>query len=112
MTQSSLLPPSLTPHRSSPPTTLLSRQRLSDQLPRINTLPLGSGALAGHAFGIDRAFLASELGFGDVTLNSLDAVSDRDFIAEFMLWASLLMTHLSQASRAGSSGRQTVRDVC
>ena len=60
--------------------------------------PLGSGALAGHAFGIDRAFIASELNFGGITLNSLDAVSDRDFIAEFMLWASLLMVHLSQLS--------------
>jgi hypothetical protein len=136
-------------------------QRLQDQLARINVMPLGSGALAGHAFGkacgrgwiglcglhhhhssrspliqpnprsthnttqpsppntqpttnhtantppdttiisppgIDRAFLAQELGFGAISLNSLDAVSDRDFIAEFMLWASLAMVHLSQLS--------------
>jgi argininosuccinate lyase len=56
---------------------LLRSQRLSEQLGRINVLPLGSGALAGHAFGIDRAFLAKELGFTDVSLNSLDAVRGR-----------------------------------
>ncbi len=61
-------------------------------------MPLGSGALAGHAFGIDRELLRTELGFDSISLNSLDAVSDRDFIAEFMLWASLVMVHLSQLS--------------
>lgn len=59
-------------------------------------MPLGSGALAGHAFGIDRAALAADLGFLKPSPNSLDAVSDRDFIAEYMNWASLLMIHLSQ----------------
>jgi len=81
-------------------------QRLLDQIPRINTMPLGSGALAGHAFGIDRPALAEDLGFVRPTPNSLDAVSDRDFIAEFMNWASLLMVHLSQVRNSiQNSGR-------
>ena len=71
-------------------------ERLKQLSARVNVCPLGSGALAGHAFGIDRASLASSLGFDDISLNSLDATSDRDFIAEFMSWASLLMVHLSQ----------------
>ncbi|CAM9642650.1 unnamed protein product [Discosporangium mesarthrocarpum] len=71
-------------------------QRLHDLLPRVNTLPLGCGALAGHAFGIDRDFLKEELGFTSITLNSMDTVCDRDFVAEYMWWASLMLTHLSQ----------------
>ena len=71
-------------------------QRLVDQQKRINVLPLGSGALAGHAFGVDREMLGEELGFESLSLNSLDAVCDRDFIAEFLWWASLVMVHLSQ----------------
>jgi len=63
---------------------------------RVNVCPLGSGALAGHPFGIDREALAASLKFDSVTLNSLDATSDRDFIAEFMNAASILMVHLSQ----------------
>merc|ERR1740124_813435 len=60
-------------------------------------LPLGSGALAGNAFGIDRAFLAKELGFkGGVTSNSIDATCDRDFVVEVLMWATLTLTHLSQ----------------
>ncbi|KAG5184655.1 argininosuccinate lyase [Tribonema minus] len=70
--------------------------RLQDMLPRLNTLPLGCGALAGHAFGIDRDLLKRELGFGDVSLNSMDTVCDRDFVAEYMWWSSLTLTHLSQ----------------
>ncbi len=62
--------------------------------PRINTLPLGSGALAGHSFGIDREFLRSELGCSTISINSMDAVSDRDFVAEFLWWASLTLTHI------------------
>lgn len=58
--------------------------------------PLGSGALAGHPFGIDRVALAQDLLFEDVSLNSLDATSDRDFVVETMNWASLMMVHLSQ----------------
>lgn len=71
-------------------------QRLNDLMPRLNTCPLGCGALAGHAFGIDRTELAASLGFGGVTSNSIDTVCDRDFIAEFLSVSSLLMVHISQ----------------
>ena len=71
-------------------------ERLEQLSHRVNVCPLGSGALAGHPFGIDRETLASSLNFEDISLNSLDATSDRDFIAEFMSWASLLMVHVSQ----------------
>lgn len=71
-------------------------QRLADVSKRVNVLPLGSGALAGHAFGIDRRLLAKQLGFAEVSLNSIDATCDRDFIAEFMWWGSMTMVHLSQ----------------
>jgi argininosuccinate lyase len=57
---------------------------------------LGSGALAGCAFPVDRAALAADLGFASASANSLDAVSDRDFIAEFLFWAALTGIHLSQ----------------
>ncbi|KAI7872384.1 argininosuccinate lyase [Spinellus fusiger] len=70
--------------------------RLSQLIDRLNVLPLGSGALAGHAFSIDRDFLASELGFREPIPNSLYAVSDRDFVAEFLFWSSLTMTHISR----------------
>ena len=71
-------------------------ERLSQLVPRANLCPLGSGAMAGNAFGVDRDFLASELGFGGVTSNSIDGVCDRDFVAEFLMWHSLLLVHLSQ----------------
>jgi argininosuccinate lyase len=71
-------------------------QRLQDMIPRANMCPLGSGALAGNAFGIDREFLASELKFDGVTSNSLDSVCDRDFVVEFLMWHALLLTHISQ----------------
>jgi argininosuccinate lyase len=71
-------------------------ERLDEQLPRISSMPLGSAALAGNTFGLDRAALAKELGFRTVTPNSLDAVADRDFIAEFLFWAAMLQTHLSR----------------
>jgi argininosuccinate lyase len=71
-------------------------ERLKELSKRVNVCPLGSGALAGHPFGIDRASLADSLGFDGITLNSIDGTSDRDFVAEFMSWASLLMVHLSQ----------------
>jgi len=70
--------------------------RLLETETRVNVLPLGSGALAGHPFGIDRLALAKELGFKNVTENSLDATSDRDFIAEFMFWGTQVMIHLSK----------------
>ncbi|MGZ6341008.1 MAG: argininosuccinate lyase, partial [Candidatus Limnocylindrales bacterium] len=58
--------------------------------------PLGSGALAGASFPIDRAAVAADLGFGGVTANSIDAVSDRDFAVEFLAAAALCMVHLSR----------------
>ena len=70
--------------------------RLRQLIPRISVLPLGSGALAGNPFPIDRNFLAKELGFQSVAENSLWGVGDRDFIAEFMMWASLTMIHISK----------------
>ncbi|EJF66008.1 argininosuccinate lyase [Dichomitus squalens LYAD-421 SS1] len=71
-------------------------ERLQQLIPRISVLPLGSGALAGNPFAVDREFLAKELGFDSVAENSMYGVSDRDFIAEFMMWASLAMTHVSR----------------
>lgn len=72
------------------------RERLAQCCERTAVLPLGSGALAGNALGIDREFLASELGFHAVTENSIDAVSDRDFISEFLFDAALVGVHLSR----------------
>jgi argininosuccinate lyase len=73
-------------------------QRLRDCRKRINVSPLGSAALAGTSYPIDREMTAVELGFDDICRNSLDAVSDRDFIIEFAAHASLLMVHLSRMS--------------
>lgn len=72
------------------------RSRLLDTLRRLNVCPLGSGALAGTTFPIDREFVANELGFDQVSRNSLDAVSDRDFAVEIASSASILMMHLSR----------------
>jgi len=72
------------------------RERLADLLKRVNVLPLGSGALAGTNFNVDREWMAAELGFSGVTRNSLDAVSDRDYIIEFVGFAALTMMHLSR----------------
>ena len=72
------------------------RERLADARKRINILPLGSGALAGSGFDVDRESAAKELGFDGVTNNSLDGVSDRDFAVEFVSCCSLLMVHLSR----------------
>ncbi len=74
------------------------RSRLIDAYERMNILPLGSGALAGTTFPLDREFVARELGFKGVTRNSLDAVSDRDFAIELASACSLLMMHLSRLS--------------
>jgi len=71
-------------------------QRLDELAARVSVLPLGAGALAGNAFGIDRESLAEELGFGAISENSIDAVSDRDFIIEFVSFAALLGAHLSR----------------
>ena len=72
------------------------RERLVDCRKRVNVLPLGAGALAATTFPLDRDFVAQELGFAAVTENSLDAVSDRDFIVEFTGAAALIMMHLSR----------------
>lgn len=73
-------------------------ERLQQLIPRISVLPLGSGALAGNPFAVDREFLAKELGFQSLAENSMWGVGDRDFIAEFLMWASLTMTHMSRIS--------------
>lgn len=70
--------------------------RLNDTRKRLNSSPLGSGAMAGTTFPLDREKVAQELGFDGVTLNSLDGVSDRDFALEFLAAASILMMHLSR----------------
>jgi len=70
--------------------------RFSDCLKRVDVMPLGSGALAGVAYEVDREFLARELGFSQVSQNSLDAVSDRDFVLEYEAAASIGMMHLSR----------------
>lgn len=72
------------------------KERLSDSMKRINVSPLGAGALAGTTFPIDREYSAQLLGFDDIYHNSLDAVSDRDFLIEFCSNASLVMMHLSR----------------
>ncbi len=74
------------------------KARLSDCLKRINVLPLGSGALAGTSLPIDRDFVARELGFPSVSANSMDAVSDRDFMVEFLAACGLIQIHLSRFS--------------
>ncbi len=71
-------------------------QRFLDGRRRINVMPLGSAALAGTSFPIDRAFTARELGFETPSNNSLDAVSDRDFVIEFVAGAAMLMVHFSR----------------
>jgi len=71
-------------------------ERLADCRHRVNRLPLGSAALAGTGFPIDRQCVATELGFEALCPNSLDAVSDRDFVIEFAAAAALIMMHLSR----------------
>jgi argininosuccinate lyase len=72
------------------------RERLGDVRKRVNRMPLGSAALAGTSYPIDREAVARELGFDEVTRNSIDAVSDRDFCVEFASACSLIMVHLSR----------------
>ena len=72
--------------------------RMEDCLKRMNVMPLGAGALAGTTFPIDREFVAKQLDFPEVTRNSLDSVSDRDFALEFLAASSILMMHLSRFS--------------
>lgn len=72
------------------------RERLTDTMRRLNVNPLGSGALAGTPLDIDRDFLTRELSFHSYSHNSLDAVSDRDYVAEALFTIALLSTHLSR----------------
>ena len=72
------------------------RSRLFDIYERMNYCPLGSGALAGTTYPLDRDFTAKELGFYGPTLNSMDSVSDRDYLIEFLNALSLIMMHLSR----------------
>lgn len=65
-------------------------------VPRISVLPLGCGALAGNPYELDREFVQQELGFINIAENSLQAVADRDFIVEWLQWASLTMIHMSR----------------
>lgn len=74
------------------------KQRYQENLARINLSPLGAGALAGTTFPIDRVYSADLLGFDSIYENSMDAVSDRDFILEFLSTSSILMMHLSRFS--------------
>ncbi|XP_071882019.1 delta-1 crystallin isoform X2 [Anas platyrhynchos] len=71
-------------------------ERLGEVKKRINVLPLGSGALAGNPLDIDREMLRSELEFASISLNSMDAISERDFVVEFLSVATLLLIHLSK----------------
>lgn len=74
------------------------RARFCDALKRINVMPLGSAALAGTTYPIDRQFTASLLDFPEVSANSIDSVSDRDFMLEFLSHASIAMVHFSRLS--------------
>ena len=74
------------------------KERLIDSLKRVNWMPLGSGALAGTTFPINRELTAELLGFETIYPNSMDAVSDRDFILEFLSIGSIVMTHISRFS--------------
>ncbi len=77
---------------------MLSRDvaRLNEQYPRISSMPLGSGALAGLPYPSDREFLKETLGFESIALHAMDAVSDRDYAIEFLATGSLLQMHLSR----------------
>ena len=93
-------------------------ERLGDVYKRVDILPLGSGALAGTTFPIDRHYTAQLLNFGKVYSNSLDGVSDRDFAIEFVCAASLIMVHLSRLSEevilwaSEEFGFVTLKDSC
>jgi argininosuccinate lyase len=71
-------------------------ERFQEAFARINVLPLGAGALAGVPYPIDREFVAAQLGFDSISRNSMDAVSDRDFVVEYLSAAALTMAHLSR----------------
>jgi argininosuccinate lyase len=73
-------------------------QRFDEGHKRVNILPLGSAALAGTTFDLDREMVAKELGFDAISDNSMDAVSDRDFVLDYLFASSVLMMHLSRLS--------------
>jgi argininosuccinate lyase len=73
-------------------------ERFRECVKRVNVLPLGSAALAGSTFDLDREMVAKELGFDRISQNSMDAVSDRDFVLDFLFASSTLMMHLSRLS--------------
>ena len=72
------------------------RERFTQSLDRVNVMPLGSGAVAGSNFALDRQMIAKELGFARVSANALDATSDRDFVVEFLSNAALTLAHASR----------------
>ncbi len=72
------------------------RERFNDCLKRVDVMPLGSGAIAGVPYALDREYVAGQLGFSGISQNSMDAVSDRDFVVEFHACASIGMMHLSR----------------
>ena len=72
------------------------QNRFVDAFERSDVCPLGSAAMAGSNYPVDRQFIAKELGFSDITLNSMDAVSDRDFILDTLYACSMVTLHLSQ----------------
>ncbi|MBM7582312.1 argininosuccinate lyase [Caldicoprobacter guelmensis] len=71
-------------------------ERLKDAFKRVDVMPLGSGALAGTTYPLDRQYVAEQLGFSSISRNSMDAVADRDFILEFLSCAAIIMMHLSR----------------
>lgn len=71
-------------------------ERLKDAFKRVDVMPLGSGALAGTTYPLDRQYVAEQLGFSSISRNSIDAVADRDFILEFLSCAAIIMMHLSR----------------
>jgi argininosuccinate lyase len=77
---------------------LRDRQRLMEALTRLNICPLGSGALSGTVYNINRNALARDLHFSSASQNSMDAVADRDFVLDFLFFASVLLMHLSRFS--------------
>jgi argininosuccinate lyase len=77
---------------------LRDRERLRQCRARTSVCPLGSGALSGTVYAVDRSRLAADLGFDGVSANSMDAVADRDFVLDFLYFASVLMMHLSRLS--------------
>ena len=72
------------------------RQRLREAMVRTSVCPLGSGALSGTVYAVDRDALARDLGFSGASQNSMDAVADRDFVLDFLFFASTLLMHLSR----------------